>query len=92
MKTLRALLSSKKFVTALVAAVVAVIAAFQGVLSWTEAVTAVLGCAAVYVGAQGAADWGKEAEKVRADAAARVEAATAGATPAERAAELAKLG
>jgi len=91
MTTVRALLSSKKFVTAFVAAAVAVLAAFQGVLPWDQAVLAVLACAGVYVGAQGAADFGKSAEEVRSEQAAKVAAATADKTAAEKAAALAGL-
>ena len=91
MKTLTTLLSSKKFLVAALAAVSAVVAAVSGALPWDQAILAVLGAAAVYVGAQGAADVGKSAAIVRAEASKEVAAATAGKAPAEAAAALEAL-
>jgi hypothetical protein len=64
MKTaLAGLLGSKKFLTAITGIVVA-IAAKKGFDLDSELVAAILGVFAILVGAQGAADFGKEAAKV----------------------------
>ena len=67
MKTALAdLLSSKKFVTMIVGLVVA-IGARKGLDVDPEITAAIIGLFAVLIGAQGAADHGKEAAKVKAD-------------------------
>lgn len=59
-----ALLSSKKFITALTGVAVA-IAAKLGLQLEDELVAAILGVFAIAIGAQGAADHGKEAAKLK---------------------------
>jgi hypothetical protein len=61
-EAIKALLSSKKFITAIVGLVVAGVAKL-GLNLEPEIVASVLGFFAVLVGAQGAADLGKEAAK-----------------------------
>jgi hypothetical protein len=67
-KALAALLSSKKFVTALTGAAVAIGAKF-GLELDNEIVAAIIGLFAVAVGAQGLADHGKEKALIEAKAA-----------------------
>jgi len=63
------LLSSKKFITMVVGLIVA-IGARKGFDVDGEIVAAILGLFAVLIGAQGAADHGKEAARIHTDAAA----------------------
>ena len=68
-KAVADLLSSKKFVTAIVALLVLAGAKF-GLNLDPELLVAILGIFAVLIGAQGAADMGKEAAKVHVGASA----------------------
>lgn len=64
-ETLKALLSSKKFVAAFIAALVW-IGGKVGLHASTEVVAGIVGPIVAYVLGQGAADWGKEAAKLNA--------------------------
>lgn len=68
MTALRTLFSSKKFLTALVALLVSAGAKF-GLQLDNELVMAIVGLFAIVIGAQGAADVGKETAKIHTDAA-----------------------
>ncbi len=71
MQAIRDLLSSKKFITALVAVAVA-IGARYGLKLDPELVAALLGVFGILIHAQGQADHGKEAAQINADSAGQL--------------------
>jgi len=90
MKYIPAILKRKKFQATLAAAILACVGAYAGAITWKEAIIAIITCVSVAVGSQGVADHGKEAEKVRAQAASDARDAVARATADKAAAERAE--